>query len=208
MTENETLLTRLADHSGYQPLSWHARCYEFACHLRNLINGDDGLRKLYGEVRAVYGHWTGPVDPDGFWSHKADFGFIRHGWVLLDDGSVIDPTRWSFENVKPYVYIGENDHYDEGGDELREAMWTGKPWPKTEEGEETFWVDFPLEARHHLMTLAEDAISDGITFAQAMWIANCPFRLLDPFAKVVFQALEDADLKALIPIDNYERAMA
>jgi len=34
-------------------------------------------------------------------------GFTPHGWIYIqDEGLVIDPTRWAFEAVTPYLYSG------------------------------------------------------------------------------------------------------
>ena len=65
------------------------------------------------EGRAVYGTWRGPISEDSiFFEHQGEF--VIHGWVNLPDGRICDPTRWVFEAVEPYIYIGKNDHYDEG----------------------------------------------------------------------------------------------
>jgi len=61
---------------------------------------------------AVYGHWTGPVHPQSSFYSRSKAGFCRHGWVELADGRVLDPTRWVFENVKPYLYIGDPADFD------------------------------------------------------------------------------------------------
>lgn len=80
-------------------------------------------RDVQGEVR--YGNWMGPIHPD-----CPEFGgrpFAHHGWVEKADGSIVDPTRWVFEHVKPYIYEGPNDHYDAGGNEIREARIGSRP---------------------------------------------------------------------------------
>ena len=60
------------------------------------------------------GVWTGRT---ALWGWKGDRwkrddkGFPLHTWIKCADGTIIDPTRWVFEGVLPYVYKGSNDHY-------------------------------------------------------------------------------------------------
>lgn len=77
---------------------WHGRCYEVACLVvkAKLVHGT-----------AVYGHYKGPVAKTGYWASRQDQVFQRHGWIVLDDDRILDPTRWSFENKKPYLYLFE-----------------------------------------------------------------------------------------------------
>lgn len=85
--------------------TWVARCYEISCRIvaAGLVDGE-----------AVYGHWIGDVAPGSYFSERSRaLGFVNHGWVLLKDGRVLDPTRWVFENVAPYLYVGEPpDHWN------------------------------------------------------------------------------------------------
>lgn len=84
---------------GEKAATWVARCYEISFRIvkAGLVKGE-----------AVYGHWLGPVHSK---SHFADRGtklpFVQHGWILLEDGRVLDPTRWVFEAKEPYLYVGE-----------------------------------------------------------------------------------------------------
>jgi hypothetical protein len=83
---------------GEKANTWVARCYEIS---RRIVK--TGLVK--GE--AVYGHWLGPVHPRSHFANRRDkLPFIQHGWILLDDAHVLDPTRWVFEAKKPYLYTG------------------------------------------------------------------------------------------------------
>lgn len=78
--------------------NWHGNCYAIACKIV-----ESGLVK----GRPVYGHWFGKVAKTGYWADRRNQPFQRHGWVELDDGRILDPTRWSFEDEEPYVYIAE-----------------------------------------------------------------------------------------------------
>lgn len=44
-------------------------------------------------------------------AYLEDGGPPRHSWVLLDDGRVLDPTRWCFEGYPARVYVGPSDYY-------------------------------------------------------------------------------------------------
>ena len=73
-----------------------------------LDNGVEGQRRD--------GVWTGPRAGWGFkhtrWRTDAH-GFPVHVWIERAGGTVIDPTRWVFEGVWPYLYEGPADHYAE-----------------------------------------------------------------------------------------------
>ena len=63
-------------------------------------------------MRLVRGHfhgWTSPVSVYRGGPHQ-------HSWLRLGDGRILDPTRWAFDRPdRPYLYVGENDAYDEAG---------------------------------------------------------------------------------------------
>lgn len=64
-------------------------------------------------MRLCRGHY------DGYVSRKSVYhqgGMQQHSWLRLQDGRILDPTRWAIDRPEaPYLYIGENDHYDEAG---------------------------------------------------------------------------------------------
>lgn len=81
---------------GIPAKEWHGNCFFIATQIveKKLVKG-----------RAVYGHYRGPVSPTGWWKHRIGQAFLRHGWVELPDGMILDPTRWSFEDKPPYIYL-------------------------------------------------------------------------------------------------------
>ena len=108
---------------GIAAYSWKARCYEISCQLvdSEIVKGT-----------AVYGHWIGPIAETSFFGRYRDIGFCHHGWVLTKGGWVVDPTRWVFEDVKPYIYVGHPDvdsdwYYDEGGNQWRKDNLSPPP---------------------------------------------------------------------------------
>lgn len=127
---------------GEPASAWVSRCYEISCKIveAKLVRGE-----------AVYGHWTGPVHKDSHFARYASAPFIRHGWILLEDGRVLDPTRWVFEAAEPYLFVAEPpDHWSvtpcancgllkeehrDGGPEDQCEMFEVEQWPYDEGGD-------------------------------------------------------------------------
>lgn len=88
---------------GMPASKWHGQCFFIASQIvdKNLVKG-----------RAAYGHYRGPVSKEGYWKDRVGQGFQRHGWVELPDQTILDPTRWSFENKPPYIYLHECGNHD------------------------------------------------------------------------------------------------
>ncbi len=162
--------------------SWYGNCFAIATKMV-----DAGLV----EGTPVYGHWLGPVDEEGFFGPRKGMDFQHHGWILRPDGTIVDPTRWVFENVEPYIYEGENDHYDEGGNNFLEETMGEMPPFDPEEAIEGF--TFPQMEQERW------------SIRQVMWVANLPYHLLwDPYG--TYKKIEEIGFKAFVPIDNWRRA--
>lgn len=195
---------------GAPPEKWEGQCFALACAAAELI----GPKAL-----AVYGHYLGPVHPEGFWGQHHGAAFVQHGWVLLSDGRILDPTRWSFEKLRPYIFISaeaNDSDYDEGGNRWRSAMQ--KPPPSFQADDRM--VDFES------ITSEDDALFQRIAMligrpevvlcrhlvlnmAQVFWLANVPYEKLQPFAAPIYSAIMEALPLAgegFIPFDNRERA--
>ena len=171
---------------------WPGACYGIAGAAQPFYGGD-----------LHYGHWLGPVSDDcPVESFKNGLPFQSHGWLELEDGSVVDPTRWVFEGVEPYIYQGENDFYDVGGNVFREAML--QPCPNYNYGAPrsplSVWKFNGVAHRYVMDELFCGA--PGITDAMARWLANLPLQRLGVHAKPIYLALVDCDMGAAIPIDN------
>lgn len=80
---------------GIQALNWRGRCYEIACKIvkTGLVDGT-----------ALYGHYAGYIDPKSYFGKRHCNPFVQHGWIMLSDGYVLDPTRWTFEHGSPYLF--------------------------------------------------------------------------------------------------------
>lgn len=179
--------------------SWKGKCHEIAMGLINsgAIKG-----------RAVYGHWIGQVSSKSFFKARKDMPFIQHGWIITEDNTIIDPTRWVFEAIEPYIYYGgdaEDDielfDYDEGGNVWREA--TRNPAPKFDKKQRIYSVVLSEEAHEFLSELLNHLIYfNDVSLGQMFWLANMPLNFFGPYVKEIYQWIVGVGLVALIPIDN------
>jgi len=150
------------------------------------------------EGRLCYGFWLGPINP------LSPFGgrpFTHHGWVQQEDETIIDPTRWVFECVLPYIYIGPNHgEYDYGGNELKKRF--RKPCPAYDPHENQFdFSETPPEAQAFIRSLIPGAVN-VLSRNQTFWLANSPLDLLGNQAKPIYKWFVSLHLKAWIPYDN------
>lgn len=171
---------------------------------------------LIRNARAVYGHYYGPVHRQSmFWVPYSKAGWCRHGWIFAkSEGSIVDPTRWVFENVAPYIHVGrDSDEYDEGGSRLRAALLRPPPaydemLPKNVEPR-PITLKMSKAAMDHVRSLFQGLIrKDGVmSQSQTFWLANLPVQMLKPHAASIMKALVKAKLSATIPIDNYRAVL-
>ena len=193
-------------------VGWEGNCYAVATQI---------VKARLVEGRAVYGAWTG-LATSRYWAHKAHHPFIRHGWIVLSDGRILDPTRWSFEGVPPYIWIGRKDHeeYDEGNNGLAEMVLARTPWPEPDDSKTyrfELLSEIVREVERHGAELTEDEI-DGLDYShidcdltgpQVFWLANFPITLYSSLdhAREVFTQIGEHDFKAYVPMDNWARVM-
>lgn len=189
--ENLTI-EHLEKASGKPADTWHGACTLLAAHACEAVGGAE-----------VYGMYAGPVSLDGYWGDRPQLN--HHGWVQLEDGRILDPTRWSFENVKPYVYISEpSDEYDEGSDGLRMRLMKPCPDPSgTLPG-----IEFRAAEKTLIERLTGTHASE-VSLGQLVWMANLPYQILEQnlATGVVYTMLIANDLSAFIPLDNKLRAI-
>lgn len=187
---------------------WAGRCYEIACAFiaAGLVRGT-----------AVYGHFLGRINPESYFGDRHGAPFVQHGWVLLPDGRVFDPTRFGFENNKgeaPYLHVGPlTADYDEGGNKFRKAL---RPPPPEFDPSDRMIVfsqsDLPGKPWTHVEKLLRIDYTYGeqepgtLSFEQVAWLANASFEDLQPHAAAIYDALEAVGEEALIPIDNRRKA--
>lgn len=182
---------------------WVGRCYEIATMIVEAGLCPPG-------ARAVYGHWLGGVSATCAVPGWRGRSLVRHGWVLLPDQSVIDPTRWVFEDAPPYIYVGPNcGAYDEGGQELRRELMQPAPQYSSEPLEEEDWsLETKLQglsspAWVHLFRLMGIPDDHGyLEISQLMWLANQVPGDLAPHAREFYEALAREGRASLIPLDH------
>lgn len=179
--------------------SWKGKCHWIATRLVEF----DAIRG-----RAVYGHWIGQISPKSFYKARRHMPFVQHGWIIAEDNTIVDPTRWVFEAIEPYIYYGgdaEDDielfDYDEGGNKWREAII--KPVPKFNKKERIYSVVLSDDAQGFLSELlSQHNWFDTVSHDQMFWLANLPLNFFGPYVKEIYQWIVGVGLVALIPIDN------
>jgi len=211
---------KIARRIGIPLDAWPGACHTIAAAL---------LVKKITHGRLRYGMWLGPVASQVLGKPSPFLGrrWTHHGWVERAHGSgvplIIDPTRWVFEGVEPYVYAAHDVEgwYDTAGDKLRGLF--RQPFPETGHGPPGDKVEekqmAPELAELLRCVVAEQAEvpldslpvqTDGrlkLTARQWCWIANLPAGCFGPAAHDFYTMLEAHDDKALIPIDSWETVM-
>lgn len=183
---------------GVPAAEWPGRCHEIAL----LMQKHDLLPK---NARVVYGMWLGPIADN---SKFAGRPFTHHGWVICKDGSVIDPTRFAFEGVEPYVYEGPSgQEYDEAG--MRFATRFRGPAPEYNPDQKQFKLPMEHMQLTALGCLLDLARGEGkpeqlrVTWCldQLVWLGNTPPNLLGDLAEPLYEALKEIGMIAVVPID-------
>jgi hypothetical protein len=193
---------------GLPAALWVDRCHEVSCAMlaASLVVGVERYGHYYGRVSRRYPRYGQP--------------FQRHGWIEQPDGRVVDPTRWVFEKVKPYIYCGSGKDYDAGGQRMRMGLMQPYPaGPRDESSDsphlterqrevrrEVFQLNVDDTARAHLAELTGGQTSD-FNLDQVFWIANLSLHLLGKHAPAIYQALVEIDQRVAIPTDNWRMAM-
>lgn len=95
--------------------TWPGKCYEVACALARALNW--GTR-----AAPVYGLFKGRISPDC----TLFSGIARHGWIQLQDGRIVDPTRWVFRASAPTieVFVPGSDAFEQAAEDYDEGAQT------------------------------------------------------------------------------------
>jgi hypothetical protein len=192
-----TDVTEIVAAIDWPAADWAGQCYGAAKAIRDAYRMD---------ARLCYGHYTGPVSPDGHFGAHAKRLFQRHGWLELWDGRVYDPTRWAFEGAEPRIYVAENDgEYDLGGQKfMAEIHMLCEPVPPEDDAD---------NFRHYLKvdTANANALleswfghSNWVNRAQLFWLAHVPLPMLQEHEADVpiYRAIVAAGDGAVLPIDQ------
>ena len=156
----------------------------------------------------AYGHFRGDISLDSLFGDRATMGFTHHAWIWLPDGRVFDPTRWVFEDVKPYLHVGAAREggrvvYDEGGTILAESINAQKK-PNTKAARKTYpTTGLKAIAEVIASQMGRQSMPGRIDLNWLFWLANQPPHcFMDNDAVFVFYRwLKRRGLLALVPID-------
>lgn len=171
-------------------LKW--KCFAVATVLERMLK-EKGIKG----ARAVYGMWEGRC------VEKRQTGHYRHGWVVIDKKTIIDPTRWVFDSVKPQVYKGsvaKNKEYDEGAVKFRASTYN-RPFPKFDKNQNVKEFHWSQEVKDLFKTLTNQ---DGtkMSMSQILWCCNLPFSTYgDELINEVYTEFEKSGFTSFIPFD-------
>lgn len=158
-------------------------------------------------MRLVRGHYHGHVSRKSVY-RQGPFG--QHSWLELEDGRILDPTRWAMERPEtPDIYLGISDVYDEAG--LEASAYCPPLFPGTKSGEQIMMEKLDADKLGLIATaMNSDLPTDerGIrNLADRLrYTLKSPPEHLDD-APGLYAALADAGLKAMIKIDIWIKVM-
>ena len=166
---------------------WPGQCFAVATYLveRGVVEGV-----------VVSGHYHGYIDPDSVFGFRP---FTQHSWVVVGE-EIVDPTRWVFDGVEPYIYTGSVDDvdYDVGGNRLRKMYM--RPPPPFVESQKRYELPQTLAMFAKTMLIYDGDIICG---QQAGWLASLPLDMLGDQAELVYRWIVDVvKTPGFIPYDN------
>lgn len=196
--------------AGVPAEEWGGKCHQISSALAERVGG-----KVHrGYAPGIKCH------PESYWAN----GMAQHSWIALPDGTVVDPTRFTTEapGTEPYIWVGPDDDYDAGGSRLQ-ANRVGPPPDTLDTGRELIY--FRVGSAEYVGDLLESAEMDVYTdpdddpgvlasFEQLIWLANLPVTAREQsrciarfYAREIYEALDEVNLKALIPVDRWDLVM-
>ena len=196
------VITKLIGQPNIQ--KWKGNCYCVASRIVNKKIIDD-------DCRAIYGHYLGPISSKSYFSGYKNMPFIQHGWILLSNGDIVDPTRWVFEAKEPYIALIDRDDdtaedYDEGGNEWKEAFGNPPPPYSKKDRQFPFTLDGfdKLDGRTYVLDLLGDerVVVKEICLDQIFWLANLSLDTLGVHVMTIYAYIVEMGQGVFIPIDN------
>ena len=198
------VIMRMIDTPNLDVNRWKGNCF---CVASKIVNED----VLMTECRAVYGHYLGPVSSKSYFSNRKDMPFISHGWILLPNGNIIDPTRWVFEAKEPYMaFIDSKDdaaeEYDEGGNGWRSAFVKPAPSYDKKDRQISFTEEEfdKISGRTYVLGLLGDKRKniEKLCVNQIFWLANLSLDTLGIYVREIYEYIKYIEQEAFIPYDN------
>jgi hypothetical protein len=133
----------------------------------------------------------------------------------MPDGTIVDPTRWVFEDVEPYIAVitptdARHHDYDVTCTRWAEGIYRQRPEPSDEAQVGLF---LPLKPREDICLLL-DLMVEGyeypecvvrVSYEQAVWLAELPPNVLDPsVVEQLYGALMAAGMREAIPTEQWD----
>lgn len=186
---------------GEKATAWMGRCYEISCAIT--------VAGLTPGAKPEYGHYHGPIAPDGYFGSRIGFP-PRHGWLRLPSGAILDPTFWVFLNCNPFIALANSGtktywYYDLGGERIMTML--GRDVPRTDDEireQGGRWAEvLPIKWKEQTRSLVRQMFgrADDLWWGHVYHLANRGPTFLGDDAKDVYQAIVDAGKAAWIPID-------
>jgi hypothetical protein len=158
-------------------------------------------------MRLVRGHYHGDISRKSIY-REAPFG--QHSWLELEDGRILDPTRWAMERPEsPEIYLGLSDVYDEAG--LEASAIRPPLFPGTKSGEQIVLEKLVPEklgliaAAMKMETPSDERTIHRVADRLCYLLKSPPEQLDD--ASGLYKTLAKAGLKAMIKIDIWNKVM-
>jgi len=187
-------INKVAEKIGVPIDNWPGNCFYIAtlCVKKGVVKG-----------KARYGHFLGKIHQKSIFSKNQGLGFCRHGWVVLENGEIFDPTRWVFECAKPYIYIGKDNEYDIGGSKIKKSL-IGAP-PKFDPTAKIFTLDLSITALNVVKgILQDDRLENQFSLNQMFWLGNVHPQEFDSVAEEFYIYLKKINLSAFVPADYWD----
>ncbi|WP_150126644.1 hypothetical protein [Burkholderia cenocepacia] len=205
-----TSMAAIGERIGVPVAEWPGRCFEIASKIIEAFEWEDAY--------AVYGHYRGQISARcALFRGKP---VVHHGWILLESGVIVDPTRWVFEAQTPYIAVfkpWESAHrnvfleteYDEGGEIFNEQL--RGPRPAFDASSKTYGLAAGAVDAESLRGVIGRLFGmlftrETVSLDEARWLAKTPYSTLGSGAEVLYPWLSSVGLRALIPIDLVKRA--
>lgn len=99
-------INKIANIIGLPIVDWEQNC----CDISILLLKNDIVSGTLKE-----GVFIGEIHQDSIFLRNGTVDELRHCWIELDNGQIVDPTRWTITCEKPYIFIGNNNKEYERG---------------------------------------------------------------------------------------------
>jgi hypothetical protein len=205
--EFPTETSAIAEAIGIPLEEWPGNCHGVA---------EATLKRLPVEgMRMVRGHYTGHVSSKSVYRGSIQ----QHSWLELGDGRILDPTRWAMDRPgSAYLYVGDNDAYDEGGLAMRAKQRPSFSMASLMNGQQGGKEDAVLKTLQGVdPEILEDMFdSAGLRVPSEVTLRDAE-RLTSRFDDPVehfhrpedfFTAVKKAGLSAMVPIDTMIRVLS